>query len=61
MQNTIQGAALKTAPAKAKPRTANLDSIKFLESMTKIYEKNGRSDLAQGLKTNMKKAKVNLA
>lgn len=39
-------------------RTSNIDSVKFLESMTKIYEKNGRSDLAQGLKTNMKKAGV---
>lgn len=60
MSNTIQ----KTAPvgvAGAKPKTSNIDSMKFLESMTKIYEKNGRSDLAQGLKTNMKKAKMNLA
>lgn len=39
-------------------RTAsNIDSMKFLESMTKIYEKNGRSDLAQGLKAGMLKAK----
>ncbi|MGN0018112.1 MAG: hypothetical protein ACI37S_03625 [Candidatus Gastranaerophilaceae bacterium] len=36
---------------------ANIDSIKFLESMTKIYEKNGRADLAQGLKSGMLKAK----
>ena len=43
-----------------KNKTANIDSMKFLESMTKIYEKNGRADLAQGLKTNMKKAKANL-
>lgn len=57
MQSTIQ----KTAPAGTKTKTANIDSMKFLESMTKIYEKNGRSDLAQGLKTNMKKAKINLA
>lgn len=61
MQNTIQSGGLKTAPAGAKSKASNIDSIKFLESMTKIYEKNGRSDLAQGLKTNMKKAKVNLA
>ncbi|MDD3436656.1 MAG: hypothetical protein PHC64_05845 [Candidatus Gastranaerophilales bacterium] len=57
MPNTIQ----KTIPAAVKPKTANIDSMKFLESMTKIYEKNGRTDLAQGLKANMKKAKVNLA
>lgn len=65
MQNTIQRPSLKTAPAAAamaaRPKTTNIDSMKFLESMTKIYEKNGRSDLAQGLKQNMKKAKVNLA
>lgn len=53
-QNTMQ----KTAPAAVKPKTTNIDSIKFLESMTKIYEKNGRSDLAQGLKTNINKAKL---
>lgn len=58
-----QSSALKTAPTPvmSKPKTTNIDSIKFLESMTKIYEKNGRSDLAQGLKANMKKAKVGLA
>jgi hypothetical protein len=60
MQNTIQATALKAAPVAAGPKTTNIDSIKFLESMTKIYEKNGRSDLAQGLKANMKKAKMGL-
>lgn len=57
MQNTIQ----KTQTAQARPsapKTTNIDSMKFLESMTKIYEKNGRTDLAQGLKANMKKAKA---
>lgn len=57
MQNTIPKATSSTA---ARPKSTNIDSMKFLESMTKIYEKNGRSDLAQGLKTNMKKAKMNL-
>ena len=61
MQNSNLGVALKAAPAAVRPKTTNMDSIKFLESMTKIYEKNGRSDLAQGLKANMKKAKANLA
>lgn len=62
LQAPVQQSALKTAqaPAMSKPKTTNIDSIKFLESMTKIYEKNGRSDLAQGLKANMKKAKVSL-
>lgn len=65
MQNTIARPTLKTAPTAtsnmaARAKTTNIDSIKFLESMTKIYEKNGRTDLAQGLKANMKKAKANL-
>lgn len=59
MQNTIQNVAQR--PVLNNKKTTNIDSIKFLESMTKIYEKNGRTDLAQGLKANMKKAKVNLA
>lgn len=37
---------------------SDLDSMKFLESITKIYEKNGRSDLAKGLKDNLRKAKM---
>lgn len=41
-----------------RPETINLDSMKFLESITKIYEKNGREDLAKGLKDNLKKAKM---
>lgn len=61
LKSTMQSTIQKTAPINTKPKTANIDSMKFLESMTKIYEKNGRSDLAQGLKTNMKKARVNLA
>lgn len=60
-QQSQMQSAVQTAPASLKPKTANIDSMKFLESMTKIYEKNGRTDLAQGLKSNMKKAKVNLA
>lgn len=58
--STMQKPALKAAPASPRSKTTNIDSIKFLESMTKIYEKNGRSDLAQGLKANIKKAKTNL-
>lgn len=59
MQNPVRSASLQ--PALNNKKAANIDSMKFLESMTKIYEKNGRSDLAQGLKANMKKAKVGLA
>jgi len=38
-----------TQPAKG-------DNIKFLEAMSAIYEKSGRYDLAQGIKTSIKKA-----
>lgn len=58
MQKTIQKQAVNPAQMQ-RPKTTNIDSMKFLESMTKIYEKNGRSDLAQGLKSNMKKATTN--
>lgn len=37
---------------------ADMDSMKFLESITKIYEKNGRTDLAKGLQDNLKKAQM---
>lgn len=33
----------------------NVDSVKFLESMAKIYERSGREDLAKGLKSNIQR------
>ena len=33
----------------------NVDNLKFLESMTAIYEKSGRHDLARGLKASLSK------
>ena len=36
----------------------NIDNLKFLESMTAIYEKSGRHDLAQGLKASLSKNSV---
>lgn len=36
----------------------SIDSMKFLESMTKIYEKSGRVDLANELKSNMQKVQM---
>ena len=33
----------------------NVDNLKFLESMTAIYEKSGRHDLARGLKASLNK------
>ena len=44
-----------STPIKSK-ESINIDSAKFLESMAKIYEKNGRMDLARGLKAGIKKA-----
>ena len=39
-------------------RNVNIDSIKFLESMTKIYEKTGRNDLAANIKRNIDKVNI---
>jgi hypothetical protein len=36
----------------------NIDNLKFLESMTAIYEKSGRHDLAQGLKDSLSKNNI---
>ncbi len=36
----------------------NIDNLKFLESMTAIYEKSGRHDLAQGLKASLSKNNI---
>ena len=36
----------------------NMDNMKFLESVTKIYEQSGRKDLAQGIKSNLSKQKI---
>ena len=49
-QRPVSSNARMSAPQQ---RVTNLDSMKFLDSMAKIYEKNGRSDLAQGLKAKM--------
>ena len=45
----------------AKPimqKQVNVDSIKFLESMIKIYEQNGRQDLASNLKNKVTKISI---
>ena len=47
-----------TVPAQETQSNPNLDNIKFLESMTKIYEKSGRHDLAQGLKSSLMKNNI---
>ena len=42
-------------PAPLNQSNPNVDNLKFLESMTAIYEKSGRHDLAQGLKASLTK------
>ena len=47
-----------TTPVNSAPvnqSNPNIDNIKFLESMTAIYEKSGRHDLARGLKASLSK------
>ena len=47
---------VNTAPVNQ--NNPNVDNLKFLESMTAIYEKSGRHDLAQGLKASLTKGKI---
>ena len=55
----LQAAAKKmTTPVNTAPvnqSNPNVDNLKFLESMTAIYEKSGRHDLARGLKASLGK------
>ncbi len=55
MQNMATTNAIKKTETKA---SVNMDNLKFLESVTQIYEKSGRKDLAQGIKSNLSKSKV---
>lgn len=55
MQNLATTNAIKKHDTKA---NINMDNLKFLESVTQIYEKSGRKDLAQGIKSNLSKSKV---
>jgi len=55
---TQTGAKKMTTPVNTAPvnqTNPNIDNLKFLESMTAIYEKSGRHDLARGLKTSLSK------
>ena len=45
--------ASKTVPNQQK--VSGVNTIEFLNEISKIYEKNGRADLAQGLKSKMKR------
>lgn len=53
-----QAAKKMTTPVNTAPvnqSNPNIDNLKFLESMTAIYEKSGRHDLARGLKASLSK------
>lgn len=53
--------AAASAPGQSSMATntvKSVDSMKFLESMAQIYEKNGRKDLATELKANIQKVQV---
>lgn len=47
----------KEAP-KMQKQQASIENIKFLESVTKIYEQSGRKDLAQGLRAGINNRKT---
>lgn len=51
-----------TTPVNSAPvnqSNPNVDNLKFLESMTAIYEKSGRHDLARGLRASLSKNNIN--
>lgn len=53
--------AKMTSPVNTAPvnqSVANIDNLKFLESMTAIYEKSGRHDLARGLQKSLSKNNI---
>ena len=56
---SVVHSSLKPQTVVADNTSDNMDSLKFLESITKIYEKSGRTDLAKGLKDNLQKARSN--
>lgn len=62
VQTAVQPAVRKnTTPVNTAPvnqSNPNIDNLKFLESMTAIYEKSGRHDLAQGLKASLSKNNI---
>ncbi len=56
-----QAVRKNTTPVNTAPvnqSNPNIDNLKFLESMTAIYEKSGRHDLAQGLKASLNKSNL---
>ena len=61
LNTTVNSPIAPTMPKINNQKTlpqSDLDSMKFLESITKIYENSGRADLAKGLKDNLRKAQM---
>lgn len=60
-QTAVQQVRKNTTPVNTAPvnqGNPNIDNLKFLESMTAIYEKSGRHDLARGLKASLNKNNI---
>ena len=60
-QAVAQQVKKMTTPVNTAPvnqSNPNVDNLKFLESMTAIYEKSGRPDLARGLKASLSKNNI---
>ena len=60
VQQAVQTMPKKTTVTTEKETVSNpnIDNLKFLESMTAIYEKSGRHDLARGLKASLTKNNI---
>ena len=54
-QQTVKKMTTPVNTAPVNQSNPNIDNLKFLESMTAIYEKSGRHDLARGLKASLNK------
>lgn len=55
VQNQVKKLTTPVNTAPVNQSNPNIDNLKFLESMTAIYEKSGRHDLARGLKASLSK------
>ena len=58
VQQTVRKNTTPVNTAPVNQSNPNIDNLKFLESMTAIYEKSGRHDLAQGLKASLSKSNL---
>ena len=58
VKNTVRKMTTPVNTAPVNQSNPNVDNLKFLESMTAIYEKSGRHDLAQGLKASLSKNSI---